>query len=104
MLKQGVTNLVQFQSSSLSTNSRMYLYDTPRDTMAKDPMFQRLCSTSTWKAPRLMPNTSNYLFMCSRDSLSTQMSQNSCSPELLAEQKKSIYPCAPELLTQHKLS
>ena len=29
---------MQFQSSSLNTNARMYLYDTPRDTMAKDPM------------------------------------------------------------------
>ena len=38
MLKHGVTNLVQFQSSTLNTNSRMYLYDTPRDTMAKDSM------------------------------------------------------------------
>ena len=40
----------------------MYLYDTPRDTMAKDPMFQSLCSTSTWKDSGLMPNTSNLSF------------------------------------------
>ena len=39
MLRQGVTNLLQFQSSLLNTNARMYLYDTPRDTMAKDLMF-----------------------------------------------------------------
>ena len=71
-LKQGVTNLVQLQSSSLNTNARMCLYDTPRDTMAKDPMLQSLCSTSTWKAPGLIPNTSNYLLMCSRASRSTQ--------------------------------
>ena len=38
MHKQGVTNLVQFHTSSLNTNARMYLYDTPRDTMAKDAM------------------------------------------------------------------
>ena len=37
-LKQGVTDLVKFQSSSLNTNGRMYFYDTPRDTMAKDLM------------------------------------------------------------------
>ena len=72
MLKHRVTNLVQFQTSSLNTNARMYLYDTPRDTMDKDLMFQVLCSTSTWKAPSLMPNTSNYLFMCAKASFSTQ--------------------------------
>ena len=31
-------HLVQFKSLSLNTNARMYLYNTPRDTMAKDPM------------------------------------------------------------------
>ena len=30
--------------------------------MAKDPMFQILCLTSTWKAPGLMPNTYNLYF------------------------------------------
>ena len=38
MLKQGVTNSVQLQISSLHTNARMYMYNTPRDTMAKDLM------------------------------------------------------------------
>ena len=51
---------------SLNTNARMYLYDTPRDTMAKDPMLHSLCSTSTWKSQGLIPNISNYFFMCSR--------------------------------------
>ena len=41
MLKQGVTNLVKFQSALLNTDARMYMYDTPRDTVAKDPMHQR---------------------------------------------------------------
>ena len=63
---------MRFKSSSLNTNARIYFYDTPRDTMAKDPMLQSLCSTPTWKAPRLILNTSNYLFMCSRASPSTQ--------------------------------
>ena len=40
----------------------MYFYDTPRDTMSKDSMLQSLCSKSTWKAPRLIPNTSNLSF------------------------------------------
>ena len=40
----------------------MYLYDTPRDTMAKDMMLQSLCSTSTRNALELMPNISNYIF------------------------------------------
>ena len=53
---------MQFQSSSFNTNARMYLYDTPRGTMAKDPMLQSLFSTSTWKALGLMPNTSNLYF------------------------------------------
>ena len=71
MIKHEFTNLVQFQNYSLNTNTRMYLYDTPRDTMAKDPMLQILCSTSTWKAPHLIPNISNYIFMCYRDLCST---------------------------------
>ena len=81
---------MQFQSSSINTSARMYLYDTPKNTMAKDPMLQRLCSTSTWKAPRIMPNTSNYLFMCSRASRSTQIINHSISLELLAQHKSSI--------------
>ena len=64
---------MQFQSSFLKTNARMHLYDTPRDTMAKNSMLRSLCSTSTWKAPRIMPNTSNYLLMCSRASCSTHI-------------------------------
>ena len=40
----------------------MYLYDTPRDTMAKDPMLENLCSTPTWNAPKLMPNISKLYF------------------------------------------
>ena len=50
----------------------MYLYDTPRYTMAKDPMLQILCSTSTSNASQLMSNISNYIFMCSRALRSTQ--------------------------------
>ena len=101
--------------------------------MAKDPMFQRLCSTSTWKASRIMPNSSNsYLFMFLRASCSTQRFHNSCAPKPLAQQKNQIlmcsrasrstqtsnthvlqsfslntnikYPCAPDLLAQHKTS
>ena len=52
----------------------------------------------------LFPTLLIYLFMCSRASCSTQMSQNSCAPELLAQHKTSIYPCAPEILAQHKTS
>ena len=66
----------------------MYLYDTLRGTMAKDSMLQSLCSTSTWKTPGLMPNTSNYL---------------SCVLELLA-QHKGKYSSAPDLLAQHTSS
>ena len=74
MLKQGVTNLVQFQSSSLNTSARMYLYNTPRDTMAKDWMLKSLFSTLTWKDLGLIPNTSkSYIFMCSKASCSTKM-------------------------------
>ena len=67
----------------------MYLYDTPRDTMAKDPMLQSLCSTLTCNAPKLMPNISKLYF--------------SCVPELYA-QHKCNYSCAPEPFTQHKTS
>ena len=62
--KQGVTNLVQFQSSSLNTNARMYLWDTPRETMVKDLMFQILYSTSTSKDLGLIPITYNFIFSC----------------------------------------
>ena len=58
------------------------------DTVAKDPMFHSLCSTSTWKAPGLMPNTSDYIFMCS----------------MIFDQHKGKYSCAPKLLAQHKSS
>ena len=63
---------MQFQSCCSTLNARMYLYDTPRDTMAKDPMLQSLCSTSTWN-----------------------------SQELYA-QKKCKFSCAPKPLSQHK--
>ena len=53
---------MQFHISLLNTNARMYLYNTPRDTVAKDLMFQILCSTSTWKAQGVIPNTSNLSF------------------------------------------
>ena len=72
----------------------MYLYDTPRDTMANDLMFQSLCLTSTWKAPKLMPNTSNYLFMCSRAPRSTQIINHSCALDILAQDKTSHQSCA----------
>ena len=75
---------MQFQRSSLNINARMYLQDTPRDTMAKDPRFESLCSTSTWNDPGLMPNTSNsYIFMCFRASFSTKTFKYSFSIELL---------------------
>ena len=60
------------QSSRSTLNDRMHLYDTPRDTMVKDSMLKSLCSTSTWNAPVLMPNISNYIFMCSRALCSTK--------------------------------
>ena len=73
----------------------MYLQDTPMDTMAKDLMFQKLCSTSTWNSRGLMPNTSNsYIFMCFRASCSTQMFHNSCAPQLLAQHKHQILMCS----------
>ena len=64
----------------------------------------------------LCPALAIYLFMCSRASCSTKMSQNSCAPyllsrhkyknscarELLTQHKTSIYPCSPELLAQLK--
>ena len=78
---------MQFQSSRSTLNARMYLYDTPRDTMAKDPMLHSLCSTPTWNAPDLMPNISKLYF--------------SCVPELYA-QHKCKYSCAPQPLAQHK--
>ena len=53
---------MQFQSSRSTLNARMYLYDTPRDTMAKDLMLQSLCSTPTWNTPELMPNISKLYF------------------------------------------
>ena len=79
---------MQFHSFFSTLNARMYLYDTPRDTMAKDLMLQSLCSTSTWKDSGLMPNTSklsfhvfqsfmlntNIILMCYRDSRSTETS------------------------------
>ena len=43
---------MQFQSSRSTLNARMYLYDTPRDTMAKDLMLQSLCSTSIMEFSR----------------------------------------------------
>ena len=93
---------MQFQSSSLNTNSRMYLQDTPRDTMAKDLMFQSLCSTSTWNTLGLMPNTSNsYLFMCFRASCSTQ-ALNTHVLESFLLNTNIKYSCAPQLLAQHK--
>ena len=114
-LKQGVTNLVQFKSYSLNTNARMYLYDTPRDTVAKDLMFQNLCLTSTWKSPGLIPNTSNFIYSCASERHAQQKGfHNSCLPELQDQQKHKHscalifslntninYPCAPELFVQH---
>ena len=111
----------------------MYLYDTPRDIMAKYLMLQSLCSTPTWKALGIMPNTSNNIFMCSRASLSTQIIDHSCAPEFLTQQNSSItnvlqcsllnthhqslmcskapcstqiinHSCALQLLSQHKSS
>ena len=44
--------MVQFHRSRSTLNARMYLYDTPRDTIAKDPMLQSLCSTSIMECSR----------------------------------------------------
>ena len=89
------------------------------DTMAKDLMFQILCSTSTQNAPGIIPNTSNYyLFMCFRASYSTHRFHNSCSIEPLSQHKhknthvlQSLllnanikYSCVPELIAQEKTS
>ena len=82
----------------------------------EDPIFQSLCSTSTWNALGLMCNTSNsYLFMCFRASCSTQrfqlmFSRDSCSKQTsnthvlqsLSLNTNIKYSCAPDLLTQHK--
>ena len=89
----GVT-LSAIPELSLNTNPRMYLYNIPRDTMTKDPMFQSLCSTSTWNALELMPNISNYIFMCSRASRSTPFVNHSSVLELLAQHKTSHQSCA----------
>ena len=87
MLKQVVTNLVRFQRSSLNTNARMYLYDTPRDTMAKDPMLRAYAQHQNGRLKGLCP-TLPIIF--------------SCDPKLLA-QHKFKYSCAPEILSQHKI-
>ena len=60
-------HLVQFQSLLLNTNARMYLYNTPRDTMAKDMLFHSLCSTSTQNARWIITNTSNSYFPCASE-------------------------------------
>ena len=62
--------------------------------MAKDPMVQRLFPTSTWKALGIIPNTSNYLFMCSRASCSTQIINHSSALEIPAQHKTSHQSCA----------
>ena len=70
--------------------------------MTKDPMFQSLCSTSTWKAPGLMPNTSNlYFHVLQSFILNTNVSKIMCSRASRSTQNIN-YPCAPDLLTQHK--
>ena len=80
---------MQFQSSRSTLNARMYLYDTPRDTMAKDPMLQSLCSTSTWNMLQSLCPTFPIIF--------------SCVPDLYA-QHKCKYSCSLEPLIQHKTS
>ena len=79
-------NLVQFQSSSLNNNVGMYLYDTPRDRMAKDPSSRDYALHQNGRLQGLFP-TLPIIF--------------SCVPELLA-QHKCKYSCALELLAQHK--
>ena len=65
-------------------------------------MFQRLCSTSTWKVVGIIPNTSNFIFSCSSE-LHAQHKcfHNSRVLDLLAQHKYK-HSCAPELLTQYK--
>ena len=95
-------HLVQFHIFTLNTNARMYLYNTPMDTMDKDPIFQSLCLKSIWTTLGLMPNTSNsYLFMCFIYSCPTQMFHNSCSQELMLN-KNIKYSCASKLYAQHQ--
>ena len=94
---------MHLQISSLNTNARMYLYDTPRDTMAKNLMLQSLCSTSTWKASRLMPNTSNIIFSCVLEHHAQHKYKYSCAPELLSQHNIN-YTCAPEILSQHNIN
>ena len=71
--------------------------------MVKDTMFQRLCSTSTWKALGFMHNTSNYHFMCFRASFSTQrFSYLICFRAYHSTQHK--HSCALEILAQHNIN
>ena len=92
---------MQFESLSLNTNARMYLYNTPRDTMSKDPMFHNLCSTSIWNAPGIMPNTSNSYNSCALELMLNMTSHNSCAPEL-ALNTKSNHSCDLELALNTK--
>ena len=84
---------MQFQSFLSTLNARMYLYNTPRDTIAKDPMLQSLCSTSTWKDLGIMCNMSNYLLMCYNASRSTLFINQSRVLELLTQHKTSCQSC-----------
>ena len=84
---------MQFQSFSLKTNASMHLYNTPRDTMAKDPMLQSLFSTSIWNAPGLMPNISNYYNSCAPELMLNKIFHNSCVP-YIALNTKSHHLCS----------
>ena len=73
--------------------------------MTKDPMFQSLWSTSTWKASRLMPNTSNFIFS-SASELNAQHKgfHNSCDLELLAQYKHQILMCSKASRSRKNIS
>ena len=96
MLKNWELNIMQFRILLLNTNARIYLYNTPRDTVAKDPMLQSLFSTSIWNALGIMTNTSNTYNSCVPKLMLNTKSHNSCAPELALNTKYN-HSCAPDL-------
>ena len=85
--------------------------------MANDLVFQILCSTSTWKAPGIIPNTFNLYFNVFQSfTLNTNINTHVLQSFLLNTninthvlQTFSLntnikYSCAPDLLTQRKTS
>ena len=85
---------MQFQSFCSKLNARMYLYDTPRDTMAKDRMLQILCSTPTWNDPEVMPNISKLYFHVFQSFYAQHKCNKSCASEYFSQHKTSHQLCA----------